>query len=101
MTLATNVKRLREAKGMSQNELAAAAGISQQLVSQIENGKNTTTKHMPAVARALDVSIDQIDPAYATAAPDAELTELVSVFEKLDEEGRLALLAAARAMRSK
>jgi transcriptional regulator with XRE-family HTH domain len=36
--LARNVRRLREAKGLSQGALAADAGIYQELVSRIENG---------------------------------------------------------------
>jgi transcriptional regulator with XRE-family HTH domain len=36
--LARNMRRLREANGLSQGALAADAGIYQELVSRIENG---------------------------------------------------------------
>ena len=36
--LARNMRRLREAKGLSQGALAADAGIYQELISRIENG---------------------------------------------------------------
>ena len=36
--LARNVRRLREATGLSQGALAAGAGIDEELVSRIENG---------------------------------------------------------------
>lgn len=39
MTLAENIKRLRESKGKTQKEVAAFMGISQQAYSQYESGK--------------------------------------------------------------
>jgi predicted transcriptional regulator len=36
--LAGNVRRLREAKGLSQGALAADAGIYQKLISQVDDG---------------------------------------------------------------
>lgn len=72
-TLAENLRRIREDKGLSQVKLANLAGVSQQLVSQIELGKNTTTKELPELAKALQVGIAEIDENFIpTASTDDE-----------------------------
>ena len=43
-TLAENLKAARDAAGLSQPELARAAKVSQQLISQIERGVNLSAK---------------------------------------------------------
>jgi transcriptional regulator with XRE-family HTH domain len=54
--LARNVRRLREAKGLSQGALAADAGIYQELVSRIENGAaNPELDTLGKIAAALGV----------------------------------------------
>jgi transcriptional regulator with XRE-family HTH domain len=63
-TIAQNLKRLRKAAHLSQDKLAELAGVTQQLISQIESGKNATTKELPAIAHALHVSVAEIDEAY-------------------------------------
>ncbi|RWO34765.1 MAG: XRE family transcriptional regulator [Mesorhizobium sp.] len=74
-TLAENLKRIREAvrPRLSQSKLAKLAGVSQQLISQIENGENTTTKELPKLAKALHVGIAELDENFVpTAATDDE-----------------------------
>jgi len=54
--LARNVRRLREAKGLSQGALAADAGIYQELVSRIENSAaNPELDTLGKIADALGV----------------------------------------------
>ena len=54
--LARNVRRLREAKALSQGALAADAGIYQELVSRIENGAaNPELDTLGRIATALGV----------------------------------------------
>ena len=54
--LARNVRRLREAKGLSQGALAADAGIYQELISRIENGAaNPELDTLDRIADALGV----------------------------------------------
>lgn len=53
------VKNLREAKGMTQSDLAKASGVSRATISAIENGKETVmTKSLLAIAKALDTTVD-------------------------------------------
>lgn len=69
-SIGINLKRLRAAAKLSQAALAKAAGVSQQLISQIENGVNESTTELPALARALKVGVDEIDPDYVLSADD-------------------------------
>lgn len=70
MTLAANLKRIRDEKKLSQPKLAKLAGVSQQLISRLENGKDLTTKKLPLLARALEVTVTELDPAYVVDEPD-------------------------------
>lgn len=64
MGIGQNLKRLRQAAKLSQARLAKKAGVSQQLISQIERGENASTTELPALAGALDVRVDAIDESY-------------------------------------
>lgn len=56
------LRETREAKGMSQEELEKASGISRQTISSIENGKSTSvmSSTLISLARALGVTVDEI-----------------------------------------
>ena len=55
------IKVWREYRGLTQQQLAGAAGISKPYLSQIETGKRTgTTEILSALAKALDVSLDEV-----------------------------------------
>lgn len=125
-TIAENLKRLRQAVGMSQVKLALAANVSQQLISQIEQGKNTTTKELPALAKALGCPVNAIDENYEAVEPGARIVkmttdeavemalsykflggtpsatdeELLQLVAKASPEERLGLLQFLRARRS-
>lgn len=73
-SLGENLKRIREAKQprMSQTKLADLAGVSQQLVSQIERGVNTTTKDLPQLAKALGVPISDLDENFVPVSTSEE-----------------------------
>ena len=66
-----NVRRLREARGMSGNALAGAADITQSYVSDLEAGKVTSPglAMVQALARALGVAVDELlrEPAQEPA----------------------------------
>jgi transcriptional regulator with XRE-family HTH domain len=57
-----NVKRLREAAGMTQQALATAAGLSLSIVAQIEQGKNADPRGstLMALANALGATVDEL-----------------------------------------
>lgn len=65
------LKELREAKGLTQKQLADAANISQRTVSHIEQGRNEPTLSTAAsLARVLDVTVNSfLEPPSATTEP--------------------------------
>lgn len=80
MTLADNLRRIREERGHSQAGLAKLARVSQQLISRLESGRDQTTKKLPALATALGVLVTELDPAYVVevASPDIVLIPRLS-----------------------
>ncbi len=60
--LSNNIKRLREAKGLSQEKLARLADVANNTLIKMESGenKNPTLETLKKVAKALDVSVDDI-----------------------------------------
>jgi transcriptional regulator with XRE-family HTH domain len=57
-TLARNVRRVRLARKMSQEELAHAAGLSQDQISDIENAKHSVTlDNIQRLAFALNMRV--------------------------------------------
>jgi DNA-binding XRE family transcriptional regulator len=55
------IKVWREYRGLSQQQLASATGISTSYLSQIEAGKRSgSTEVLAAIAKALDVTLDDI-----------------------------------------
>lgn len=61
MRLGTNLRRLREAKGLSQEAFAFEAGIHRTYVSDIERGaRNPTITVVEKLAIALSVSASEL-----------------------------------------
>ena len=58
---ANPIKAWREYRGLTQQQLAQAVGISSPYLSQLETGKRTgTAEVLAAIARALGVTLDDI-----------------------------------------
>lgn len=52
------LRTVREMRGLSQRELAAAVGVSQSAIAQIETGRTQPTlANLKKIAEALDVSL--------------------------------------------
>ena len=60
--LANNIKRLREAKGLSQEKLARLADVANNTLIKMESGenKNPTLDTLKKVAKAFGVSVDDL-----------------------------------------
>lgn len=57
-----NLRRLREAKGFSQEKLARLADVANNTIIKIEAGKNQnpTLDTLKKIAKALEVSVDDL-----------------------------------------
>lgn len=55
-----NISRIRELRGMKQEALAIAIGVSQQSVSNIEGSETVEEEKLAKIAEALGVSADSI-----------------------------------------
>jgi phage repressor protein C with HTH and peptisase S24 domain len=66
MSLKDNLIRLRTTRGLSQQELARMIGVRQNTIAAIETGATTRTKYLAEIARALQVSVDELDPPSGT-----------------------------------
>lgn len=61
MSIGTNLKRIRKDKGMSQQELAEAVGVTQSMIAQIERGTKALTMELgKEIAKVLEVKIDKL-----------------------------------------
>ena len=60
--LANNIKKLREAKGLSQEKLARLADVANNTLIKMESGENQnpTLDTLKKVAKALEVSVDEL-----------------------------------------
>ena len=57
-----NIKKLRQAKGLSQDRLSKAADVSYNLIIKLETGgiTNPTIETLQKIAKALGVSVDDL-----------------------------------------
>jgi transcriptional regulator with XRE-family HTH domain len=56
-----NISRIRELRGMKQEALAEAIGVSQQTVSGIEGSEEVDTKRLLEIAKILGVTVEAIE----------------------------------------
>jgi transcriptional regulator with XRE-family HTH domain len=88
--LAANVKRLREARGLSQQRMAQLSGIPRPTWASLESGgANPTLAVLAGAASALQVSIEELIGAPRT---DAQLFRADQVREQKRRGGRLRAL---------
>lgn len=66
MTLGERIKRIRERRNLSQNELSRQSGVRQALISELESGKkqDTTGGALRRIALTLGVSVDYLVGMY-------------------------------------
>ena len=60
--IANNLRKLRKAKGLSQERLARLANVANNTIVKIEAGKNKnpTLDTLKKIAKALEVSVDDL-----------------------------------------
>jgi len=74
-----NLKKIRELRRLTQEELAQKSGISQSAISKYEHGLESMSKPkletLEALARALDCKIRELDPYFAELEHCIGITE--------------------------
>lgn len=62
MTFGTEIRKIREAKGLLMRQLAAALEVDTAMISKIENGlRHATKKQVHAFAKVLDVDYAKLE----------------------------------------
>ena len=93
------IKAAREAKNLTQEELAALVNLSTTHVSVIERGlKVTKLDTFVAIANALDVSSDALLIDVVTHSVTGVTNELSDMIEKLPKDEQKRILNAVRAL---
>lgn len=98
MSVADNIRRLRNERGWSQVRLAMEAHVSQQAISFIERERNEpSTEMIRALAKALGVTASEIiegsqDNSRAVSRKEIQLLE---IFHQLNIAGQDFLLSQA------
>lgn len=59
-TINERLKAARKEKGMTQQELSRKSGVAQSTISDFERGRNNSSTELPALAKALGISLDQL-----------------------------------------
>ncbi|MNJ46306.1 LexA family protein [Pseudomonas alkylphenolica] len=67
-TLKDRIHSRRVALGLSQQQLAEKAGVSQVTIQHLESGRNATSKKLVEIARALNVSAEWLDSGKSSTA---------------------------------
>lgn len=94
MTL--RLRQLRKAAGLTQEQLAARAGISRSHLAEIETGAQpANTRRLAALAKALEV---QVEDLFVENDQSALISEIVRIASDLKEPQQLALLQIAQAL---
>jgi transcriptional regulator with XRE-family HTH domain len=93
MNISDKIKKVREAKGLSQKEVALMLKMDASQYSRIENGKNDpTTSTMQKIAKTLGVSVADLfnsDEVFSDInSADKTIMEKIKIIEQLDEAER-------------
>ena len=113
--LSETLRAARKERGWSQMELAKRSGLSQTTISDIERGRNRTSRDLIQLARALGISAEQLTSGITyggiSAAKVLTIKEpqtsfrleqdeqlLLDAYRTADETGRMMLITQARAL---
>lgn len=91
MDIGERIKKIREARGLSQKEVSATLSMDQSQYSKIEKGKtDPTTTTLDKIAKAMGVSLAELfisnDPLEEVNSIDKSTMEKLQLLEQLDED---------------
>ena len=92
MSLANNIKKIREGKGFLQKQVATHINVDKSTYSKIEKGtREITVKELQKIAELFSISIDQIvnfegNIPKEVTIQDKSTIEQMNLIKQLDEE---------------
>lgn len=94
------LRKLRKSRGMTQDELAQAIGVTKRIIGAYERGETMMTLEAAAdCALVLNCTIDAIAGIEQPATfSDPEQTALNGYYHSMNDEGRAALVNTAKLM---
>ncbi|MCB9310590.1 MAG: helix-turn-helix transcriptional regulator [Lewinellaceae bacterium] len=107
MSLASNIKRLREEKGILQKEVANEVGLGISHYSKIENGqREASVELLDKLAKFYGITIDQIvhmdtDVPKEITLEDKSATEQARLIAELDEKDKNIVFGMIETMLTK
>ena len=106
MDISGNIKRIREAKNLSQKEVISAIGMGAAQYSRIENGKtDPSVSTLAKIAKALGISMAELfydnDSLREVSSMDKTLMERVSLIDSLTKEEQKTLFTVLDAFVAK
>lgn len=88
------IREVRKSRGMTQDQLAAATGLSKSFISEVENdSRNASSKNLLNIANALGASVEYLLRGVSPAAPQPETA--VTIPPQLAEAARRLNLSFA------
>lgn len=94
--LGTKIKRARERKRWTQQQLAEAVGVSQKTIDNWENGRTSPRSSLGAIEQALNVNLTNGQSVSNFATADEAL---IWSLDRFTEDERHALIRALRETR--
>jgi len=99
MTLGENLRRLREAAGLSQGELAMLARLNLKMIQRIENGEGDTgISKVKALIIALGCTADELLFDEAELGDDGDLKIMFEQLRQLEGQERQTCKEVIRAL---
>lgn len=89
--LGIRIWRIMRKKGMNQNTLALASGVSKNVITRVLTGRRLTSfTNIERIATALDVSLDEFRPPAHRPRKDCQITDQTTDIDEItnvDEDG--------------
>jgi len=106
MQIGDKIRKVREAKGLSQKQVAISLGMDQAQYSRIENGKTDPSfSNVTKIAGALGVELSELfksdDVFRDVNSYDKSLIEKLSIIDKLDDKEKQAFYSILDALIAK
>jgi transcriptional regulator with XRE-family HTH domain len=76
VTVGKRLLEERETRGLTQDQLAKAAGVSVSIIQKIEAGKTVTRRTVAKIAIALDIPLEELAPMSGVSATEKLRNEL-------------------------